>query len=156
DDIFTAIRIAKQFDLDYVIVHCTEGHLISEELCNENVRALSGPFLCDRSKPELSQMTPKSPGIMSKAGIPVALITDHSVVPIQYLMLCAAIAVKEGMDRREALRAVTINPARILGLENRIGSLKAGKDADLAIYSGDPFSVFTQVKCVIINGKRVR
>lgn len=156
DDIFTAIRIAKQFNLDYVIVHGTDGHLITEELANEHARVLSGPFLGDRCKPELHNQTPRSPGIMSHAGLEVAIITDHSVVPIEYLPLCAALAVKFGMDYTQALRAITINPAHIVGIDDRVGSLAAGKDADFAIFDGDPLILNSNVKFVAVNGKRVK
>lgn len=156
DDIFTAIRIAKEFDLDYVIVHGTEGHLIADELKKEGTRVFSGPFLCDRSKPELKNLSPACPGVMSSAGIPVAIITDHPVIPLQHLMICVGLAVKEGMDYDEALRSVTINPARILRLDDRIGSLKPGKDADFVIYDGDPLSTYTKVKYVACNGERVK
>lgn len=156
DDIFTAIRISKQFDLDYVIVHGTDGHIISEELAEDNASVLSGPFLCDRCKPELHNQTPKGAGIMSKAGLQVALITDHPVIPIEYLSLCAGLAVKNGMDYEEALRAITINAARITRLDGRVGSLKAGKDADFVIFNGDPLQLFTNVTYVAVNGKRVK
>ena len=156
DDIFTAVRIAKEFHLDYVLVHCTEGHLIAQELRGEGARVLSGPFLCDRSKPELRNLTPRSPGLMSAAGIEPALITDHPVIPVQYLTLCAALAVREGMDRMAALRAVTINPARILRLDGRIGSLRPGKDADFAVFDGDPLSLTVHVRLVAVNGRRVK
>ncbi|CDZ24812.1 amidohydrolase [[Clostridium] cellulosi] len=156
DDIFTAIRIAKQFNLDYVIVHGTDGHIIADELKEDGARVLSGPFLCDRCKPELHNQTPKGPGIMSKAGLEVAIITDHPVIPIEYLSLCAALAVKNGMDYEEALRAITINPARITKIDNRVGSLKAGKDADLVIFDGDPLQLYTNVKFVAVGGKRVK
>ena len=156
DDIFTAMRIAKEFHLDYVLVHCTEGHLIAQELNDEGAKVLSGPFLCDRSKPELRNLTPRSPGLMSAAGIEPALITDHPVIPEQYLPLCAALAVREGMDRMAALRAVTINPARILRLDGRVGSLRPGKDADVVVFDGDPLSLETHVRLVAVNGRRVK
>jgi imidazolonepropionase-like amidohydrolase len=156
DDIFTAIRIAKQFNLDYVIIHGTDGHLITDELAAEHTRVLSGPFLCDRCKPELHNQTPKSPGIMSREGLEVALVTDHPVVPIEYLTLCAALAVKAGMDYEAALRAITINPARIVGLDGRVGSLAAGKDADLVLFDGDPLLLASNVTFVSVNGKRVK
>lgn len=156
DDIFTAIRIAKQFNLDYVIVHGTDGHIIADELAEEHVRVLSGPILSDRCKPELRNQTTQCPGILSKAGIELALITDHSVVPIEYLPLCAAIAVKGGMAYEDALRAVTINPARIVGIGDRVGSLAPGKDADFAIYNGDPLLLATKAVYVAVDGKRVK
>jgi imidazolonepropionase-like amidohydrolase len=156
DDIFTAMRLAREFELDYVIIHGTDGHIISDELVQDHVRVLSGPFLCDRCKPELHNQTPKSPGIMSHAGIDVAIITDHPVVPIEYLTLCAAIAVKNGMDYDQALRAVTINPAVMVRLDERVGSLKAGKDADFVVFNGDPLTLSTKVSYVAVNGKRVK
>ena len=156
DDIFTAIRIAKEFSLDYVIVHGTEGHLIPQELKAEGTRVLTGPFLCDRSKPELREQTPKAAGILGAAGIEQALITDHPVIPIQYLSLCAALAHKEGMDRQSALMAMTANPAHILALDSRIGSLAPGRDADLVIFDGDPLLLATRVEFVAVNGQRVR
>lgn len=156
DDIFTAIRIAREFSLDYVIVHGTDGHLIAEELREEGARVLSGPFLCDRCKPELHNQTPRCPGVLEAAGVPVAIITDHPVVPIEYLPLCAALAVKNGMSYEAALQAITINPARITGLGARVGSLLPGKDADLAVFDGDPLALSTRVKFVAVNGKRVK
>lgn len=155
DDIFTAIRLANEFNLKLVIVHCTEGYMIADELKDENVGILYGPFLCDRSKPELTNQTPKGPGLLYKAGINSCIITDHPVVPIQYLSLCAGLAMKDGLDYNEALRAITINPAQVLGLDNRIGSIKKGKDADLVIFDGDPLELKTKVKLVVINGRIV-
>ncbi len=156
DDIFTAIRIAKEFNIDYVIVHGTEGHLIEEDLVQERARVLAGPILCDRSKPELRELTPKNPGILNKAGVPTAIITDHPVIPIQYLPVCAALAVREGMDPGQALRAITIVPAQICGLDHRVGSLKKGKDADFSVFSGDPLQLPVKPDMVFCNGKRVR
>ncbi|MFT8887248.1 MAG: amidohydrolase [Ethanoligenens sp.] len=156
DDIFTALRIAKEFELDAVIVHATEGHLIAEELAAGQVKVLSGPFLCDRSKPELKNQTPTTPGQLVKAGLFPALITDHPVIPTQYLTLCAALAVREGMDRAAALRAITIRPAEILHLEDRVGSLRVGKDADLVVFDGDPLDFYAHTTFVAVNGKRVK
>lgn len=152
DDIFTAIRICKEFDIDFILVHCTEGYMMAEELKKENVNAISGPFLTDRSKPELKNMTAKAPGILSKAGIPTAICTDSPVIPLNYLPLCAGIAVKEGMDYEQALRAITIEPAKIVGIDKRVGSLKVGKDADLVVFAGDPLSVYAKPKVVVCNG----
>lgn len=156
DDIFTAIRISKEFGLDYVIIHATEGHLIAPELKAEGARVLSGPFLCDRSKPELKNQTPASPGLMALAGLHPCIITDHPVVPIQYLALCAGLAVKNGMPYDEALRAVTLTPAQVLGLDDKIGSIEPGKDADLVLLDGDPFVLATKVKMVLLSGERVK
>ena len=112
DDIFTAIRIAREFDLDLILVHCTEGHLIADELAREGFPVLSGPIMTDRSKPELRNQTEASAGIMERAGIDVSIITDHPETPEKFLPLCAAVAAKYGMSRDGALRALTINPAR--------------------------------------------
>lgn len=152
DDIFTAIRVAKEFDINYTIIHCTSGYEISDYLASENITALCGPILCDRSKPELKNLTPKNPGILSKAGVKVAIVTDHPVVPIQYLPLCAGICVREGMDYMQALAAITINPAAICGISNRVGSLAPGKDADIVVFDTDPFSVYAKPQMVICNG----
>ncbi len=155
DDIFTAVRIAKEFQLDYVVVHGTEAHLIAGGLVETGTRVLSDPFLCDRSKPELRNQTPSTPGILSGAGVPTAIITDHPVIPIQYLPVCAGLAVREGMDYEEALRAITINPAKICGLDHRLGSLEVGKDADLVLFDQDPLTIAAKPKMVIAGGKLV-
>ena len=156
DDIFTALRISKEFDIDCVLVHATEAHLITEELSEANIKGiLSGPFLTDRSKPELKNMTPRSPGIISSHSIPTAIITDHPETPIQYLTLCAAVAVREGMDSTKALRAITIEPAKICGISERVGSIEIGKDADFVIYDGDPLDIMNKPVSVFVNGRSV-
>ncbi len=155
DDIMTAIRIAKEFDVDITIEHCTEGHLIKEMLLEEGISACVGPLLTDRSKIELRNQSLKAPGILSKAGLRVAITTDHPCVPIQYLSLCAAMAVKEGMDEYEALKAITINAALNTGINDRVGSLEAGKDADIVIFDGHPFEYKSRVLTTIINGEVV-
>jgi len=156
DDIYTAIRIAKEFRLDYVIIHGTEGHLIADGLKRAGARVLSGPFLSDRGKPELKNMTPACPGILAKKGILTAIITDHPVTPIQYLPVCAALAVREGMEYGDALRAITFNPAKICGIDSRVGSIEAGKDADLTVFRCDPLSLSAKPSLVIAGGKIVR
>lgn len=155
DDIFTALRIAKEFDVDITLDHCTEGHLIADELKKENKYIISGPHLTDRSKFELKHKTFKSPAILSNAGLKIAITTDHPVVPIQYLSKCAGFAANEGMDELEALKAITIYPAKILGLDHRIGSIEAGKDADIVIFDGDPFHTQTNPWLVLIDGNIV-
>ena len=155
DDIFTAIRIAKEFNLDYVIIHGTEGHLIVDELIEDNARVMSGPFLSDRSKPELLNLTPKTPAILSNKGVVMAIVTDHPVIPIQYLPLCASLAVREGMDKYEAMKAITIGAAKSCGLDNTIGSIKAGKDADLVFFEGDPLDIKNKPKMVICSGELI-
>jgi len=156
DDILTAIRIAKEFGLAITIEHCTEGYLITDILREENVSVITGPFLTDRSKIELRNQSVKAPGILSKAGIKTAIMTDHPCTPVQYLSLCAAVAVKEGMDETEALRAITINAAEIAGIDDRVGSLEVGKDADIIIIDGHPLELRSRVLYTIINGQVVK
>ncbi len=155
DDICTALRIAKEFNLDCRLVHCTEGHLVSEVIAKAQVPAFLGPFFLSRSKPELANETDRNAAILREKGISVAIITDHPELPQQYLLLSAALAHKAGMSRGEALAAVTSTPAKLLGLEKQIGSLQVGMDADFALYSGDPFDFFTTVKSVWIDGNAV-
>ena len=117
---------------------------------------LCGPLICDRSKPELRELTPRSAGILQRAGVEVAIITDHPVIPIQYLPLCAGLAVREGMDREAALRAITVNPAKICGIADRVGSIDVGKDADFILFREDPLSLAAKPEAVFLNGERVR
>ena len=157
DDILTALRIAKEFDVDITLEHCTEGHLIIDYL-KEGIQKgiILGPALSSRSKVELQNLTFETPGILSKAGIKVAIMTDHPVIPLQYLPICAGIAAREGMDEEEALKAITINAAEILGIADRLGSLEVGKDADIVIYSGHPFDLRSKVEFVMVNGAVVK
>lgn len=150
DDIFTAIRIAKEFGLKLVLVHCTEGHLIADELKDDGYPILLGPILTDRSKPELKNQSEAAPGILSKYGLKTAIITDHPETPEKYLTLCAAMAVKHGMTRTEALRAITINPAKICGISDSVGSIETGKDSDIIIWNGDPLDIMTSPYQVIV------
>lgn len=156
DDIDTAIRIAKEFHLNYVIVHGTEGHLITSRLLKEGTRVLAGPFLCDRSKPELKNLTPANPGILSNAGVQTAIITDHPVIPLQYLPICAALAVREGMKYEDALKAITINPAIICGIDDKVGSIEVGKDADLVVFETNPLEMTSKPRFVIAGGKLIQ
>ena len=153
DDIMTAIRIAKEFGLRLTLEHCTEGHLIVDELKAANVPVAVGPGLSSPSKPELLNLSWTTPGILASAGIQVSIITDAPVVPQQYLPLCAGEAVKAGMDPFLALQAITINPARHIGVEDRVGSLEEGKDADIVLADGNPLVSDTSIKYVIVNGK---
>jgi len=153
DDIFTAIRIAKEFGLGITLDHCTEGHLIADKIAESGYPAIVGPSLASRSKDEVSLSDFKTPGILQKAGVLVALTTDHPVSRIQYLPLCAGLAAKEGMGEWGALRAITIDAARICRVDHRLGSLKEGKDADLVLYNGNPLEIASSVSMTIINGK---
>lgn len=155
DDIFTALRIAKEFSLKPVILHGTEAHLVADILAEEQVPICSGPILTDRSKPELHHLTEQSPALLTEAGIPTAIITDHPETPLKHYMRCAVAAVQAGMQPMDALRAMTIVPAQIIGLQERVGSLRAGKDADLFVTDGDPFDYRTKVTAVFIDGRQV-
>ena len=155
DDIMTAIRIAKEFDVKITIEHCTEGHLIVEELKRAGVPVAVGPTLTNASKLELLNKSWTTPGILAAAGIPVSIITDAPVIPQQYLPLCVGLAVKAGMDPFQALQAITINPARHIGIADRVGSLEAGKDADIVLTDGDPLVSDTVVRAVFVDGKRM-
>ena len=155
DDIFTAIRIANEFGLGLTLDHCTEGHLIADEIAASGFPAIVGPSLASRTKEEVGLSDFKTAGILQKAGVLVALTTDHPVSRIQYLPLCAALAVKEGMDKWGALRAITIDAAKICRVDDRLGSLRVGKDADLAIFDGDPLAVASGVRYTVINGSIV-
>ncbi|MCX7711024.1 MAG: amidohydrolase [Clostridia bacterium] len=155
DDIITALRIAKEFGVDVTIEHCTEGHLIKDILLEEGISAIVGPSLTDRSKVELRNQSLKTPGILAKAGIKVAIMTDHPCTPVQYLPLCAAMAVREGMDATEAFKAITINAAQITGISDRVGSLEVGKDADIVVFDGYPLDIRARALTTIINGKIV-
>ena len=153
DDIFTAIRIADEFGLGLTLDHCTEGHLIADIIAQSGYPAIVGPSLASRSKDEVSHSDFKTPGVLQKAGVLVALTTDHPVSRIQYLPLCAALAVKEGMSEWGALRAITIDAARICRVDHRLGSIKEGKDADIVIYDGSPLKIASSVKYTIVNGQ---
>lgn len=153
DDILTALRIAKEFDLKITIEHCTEGHLIVNELKAYNIPVAVGPTLTNASKLELINKSWTTPGILADAGLQVSIITDAPVIPEQYLPLCAGLAVKAGMDPFKALQAITINPAKHLGIEKRVGSLEVGKDADIVLAKGDPMVSDTVIEKVIVDGK---
>ncbi|MEG2455727.1 MAG: amidohydrolase family protein, partial [Oscillospiraceae bacterium] len=155
DDIATAVRLGEEFGLNYVIVHGTEGHLVAEELKRAGCTVITGPSLSDRSKPELRNMTIENAALLQKAGVPVAICTDHPVIPIQYLPLCAGLAVRGGMDEERALEAITLTPAKIGGLSKRMGSLTPGKDANLVVTQGHPFEVMSRVMLVLLDGEKV-
>lgn len=155
DDIFTAIRIAREFDLDLTLDHCTEGHLMAEVLAEEGYPLIVGPTFGHRTKYELKNKVFETPAILRKAGNLVAITTDSPVIPLQHLNLCAALAVKAGLDPQEALKAITIYPARMLGIQHRVGSLSPGKEADLVIWDKDPLLLEARVLAVFINGHLV-
>jgi len=154
DDIFTALRIAREFDLDPVIVHGTEGYLAADILAREGVPVVTGPNLLDRCKPELRNMTFAGPGALTAAGVVCSICTDHPETPLKYLTLCAAVAEKSGLAHEDALRAITIQPARIAGLDDKIGSLAVGKWADLSLFSGDPLALSSRCEHVFIQGRK--
>lgn len=156
DDIMTAIRIAREFDVEIVLDHCTEGHKIADIIKGYDYPAVVGPSLINRAKVELKDRTFKTPGILAELGVKVAIMTDHSVTPIEHLPLCAALAMRNGMKEDHALRAITIWPAEILGVAERVGSLEIGKDADIVVWDGNPLSLESNAEVVIINGKIVK
>ena len=154
DDIFTSIRIAREFDVDITLDHCTDGSLIADELAAEGLPAFVGPSLGKKSKIELRNKSFETPGVLNRAGVNVSIITDAPVIPLQYLPMCAGMAVNSGMDIEEAWKAITINPAKATGIGDRVGSLEVGKDADVVIHSGNPLTeISSQVDIAIIDGK---
>jgi imidazolonepropionase-like amidohydrolase len=155
DDIATAVRLAEEFGYRLVLNHVTEGHRVLDLLVEKGLPAVVGPLLTSRSKPELRHRSLSVPGILAGAGLRIALTTDHPVVPIQFLALSATLAVKEGLDPDEALRALTLNPAVILGIDDRVGSLAPGLDGDVAVWSGDPLDVMSRAVHVVSGGRPV-
>lgn len=155
DDILTAVRIAKEFRLRMTLDHCSEGHLIMEELKAAGFPAIVGPDMACRNKIEVQNMAFKTAGLLSGHGILTAITTDHPVSKIQFLPICAGLAVKAGMSPEEGLRSITINAAKICGVDKRVGSLAPGKDADIAVFAGNPMEVFTKTRYTLINGEIV-
>lgn len=155
DDILTAIRIAKEFGLSMTLDHCSEGHLIAEEIKESGFPAIVGPDMASRNKIEVQNMAFKTAGILNNAGICTAITTDHPVSMIQFLPICAGLAVKSGLSEEEGLRSITINAAKICGVADRVGSLEVGKDGDAAIFDGNPMEVFSKTLCTIIEEKIV-
>ena len=156
NDILTAIRIAKEFDVRLTLEHVTEGHLIADILAKYGYPCAVGPTLTHASKFELQNKSWTTPAILAKNGLSVSIITDAPVIPQQHLAMCAAIAIRNGLSEQDALKAITINPARHLGVDDRVGSLEAGKDADLSIFSESPFTAGVVPEMVFINGKKVK
>lgn len=155
DDILTAVRIAKEFGLKMTLDHCSEGHLIIEELKEAGFPAIVGPDMASRNKIEVRNMAFKTVGQLSENGILTAVTTDHPVSRIQFLPICAGLAVKEGMSMEDGFRSITINAAKICGVDDRMGSLAVGKDGNVAIFNGNPMEVFTRTLCTIIEGNIV-
>jgi imidazolonepropionase-like amidohydrolase len=155
DDIATALRLADEFGYDLVIDHGTEAHLLADILAAKDIPVIIGPLFTSRSKVELRNRSLDNPGKLASAGVTIAITTDHPVVPINFLAHQAALSVKHGLDRDTALRALTINPARIVGVDDRLGSIEPGKDADLVIWSGDPLDVLSRVTRALIDGEEV-
>ncbi|MBG6085326.1 amidohydrolase [Zhihengliuella flava] len=155
DDIATALRLAEEFGYDLVLDHGTEAHVHGERIAEREIPVLIGPLFTTKSKVELRARSLANPGKLARAGVEISLITDHPVVPINFLVHQATLSVKEGLDPEIALRALTINPARVLGLDDRIGSIEPGKDADLVLWSGDPLDVMQRARRVLIGGRTV-
>ena len=156
DDMLTALRIAEEFDIDITLDHCTDGHLIAGILAKKGRPVLVGPSLGNKSKFELKNKTFETPGILYRAGLDVCIITDAPVIPLYHLALCAGLAVREGLPEEAAWQAITLNPAKVIGVANRIGSIEPGKDADIAIFDGNPLrDIQARAVQVYVDGKPV-
>ncbi|WP_019878508.1 amidohydrolase [Succinispira mobilis] len=153
DDIVTAIRIAKEFDLQLIIEHATEAHLIPDVLAREEIPVVLGPLMHCRTKPELTNVNMRTPYILAKYGIPFAVMSDHPVTPSEFLPIYAALSTKYGLDSEQALRAITIDAAKILGIDKKVGSLQEGLDADLVVWSDFPLHIDAHVEMVMVNGE---
>ena len=156
NDILTALRIAREFDVLVTLEHVTEGHLIADILAKSGVPMAVGPTLTHATKFELQNKSWKTPGVLAAKGCQVSIITDSPVIPQEYLPLCAGLAVKAGMDEFEALKAITINPATLMGVADRVGSLEVGKDADIAVFEGNPMVSDSVCRRVFINGEELK
>lgn len=156
DDILTAVRIAREFDVKITLDHCTDGALIADELAEEGLPAFVGPSLGGKSKVELRNKSFTTPAVLHEAGVPISIITDAPVIPLQYLPMCAALAVDAGLDAEEAWKAITINPAVQTGIGDRVGSLEPGKDGDVVIWTADPMTtVGAESALTVVDGKVV-
>lgn len=156
DDIATAVRIATEFGLKYVIIHGTEAHRIADLLAEDGTQVVTGPIFGDRSKPELANQRVDNTAILKKAGVSVAICTDHPENPQQYLPMGAALCAKQGITPEEAMASITRDAARIAGIFDRVGTLEIGKDADIAVFRGHPLELSATVEAVFINGQRVK
>lgn len=156
DDIFTAVRIAKEFGLKYTLIHCTDGHLIADELAEDGASCVVGPIISDRCKPEMANLSPANAAMLRRNGLEVAVCTDHSEIPIEYLTISVGICIKHGLSFYDGLRAVTSTAAKIAGIYDRVGSVETGKDADLILFEGNPFEVMSSPALVMIDGRTVR
>lgn len=156
DDIFTALRIAREFGLETTVEHATEGHLAADVLKELGARVILGPYLCGKGKVELQNMSLEAPARLAKAGVPFALMSDHPETPVQFLPVQAALCVHAGLREDQALRAITIDAARLCGIADRVGSIEPGKDADLALFSAHPLSLQAKVLAVFVDGRKVR
>jgi imidazolonepropionase-like amidohydrolase len=152
DDITTALRLADEFGYRLIVNHATEGFLLADVLAERGIPCIVGPMFTTRSKVELRERTLANPGLLAAAGVLVALTTDHPVVPINFLVHQATLAVKEGMTRDDALRAITVNPASMMGLSDRVGALRAGLDGDVVLWDGDPLDVMSRARQVFVAG----
>jgi imidazolonepropionase-like amidohydrolase len=155
DDIITALRFAEEFNLDLRIEHCTEGHLIADELSGQHLKVSVGPTLTRRSKVELKNKTWSTYQELTKHGIEVSITTDHPYTPIQYLNICASLALREGLSEQKALEGITILPARNLKIDHQLGSIETGKDADLVLWSHHPFHYLAKPKWTMVGGEMV-
>jgi imidazolonepropionase-like amidohydrolase len=144
-----------EFNLDLVVEHCTDGHLIVEELKEAGVKVAVGPSLSNRAKVEMENVTFRTPGVLASAGVEVAIITDAPCTPIQYLPICAGMAMREGMTEEDAFKALTIVPAKILKVDDRLGSLAVGKDADVVVWNNHPMEIMGRPEMVFVNGKQI-
>jgi imidazolonepropionase-like amidohydrolase len=155
DDIATAIRLSKEFGYRLIVNHGTEGHLIADLLAEQGVPVIIGPLFTSRTKLEIQERSLRNPGILDRAGVEIAITTDHPVVPINFLVHQATLAVKEGLDPAAALRALTVNPARIMGMDDRVGALEPGLDGDVVVWSGDPLDVMSRALRTFVSGREV-
>ena len=154
DDILTAIRIAKEENIKITLDHVTDARCILPQIKESGFPCICGPALTHKSKFELANMSFETPNELYKAGILFSIITDSPVIPQQYLSLSAALAAKAGLPEYEAIKAITINPAKILGLDNRVGSIKVGKDADFVICTKNILDTQNEIQSVYVDGKK--